>query len=56
VSDHDRYALAVGVGLAPPLDEVEIVDRSTFRALRLVGMLPPGFAESDFQEVIDQHV
>jgi hypothetical protein len=53
VHDPDDYAIAVRAGLAPPLDQVEIVDRSTFSALRLVGEIPPGFSPADFQEVID---
>jgi hypothetical protein len=32
---------------------VEVVDRSVFAALRLVGDIPPGFTAADFQEVID---
>ena len=53
VNDLDDYNKAVAAGLAPPMDKIEVVDRSTFSALRLVGALPPGFQISDFQEVID---
>jgi hypothetical protein len=53
VNDPGDYETAVKAGLAPPLDQVQVVDRSTFRALRLVGNIPPGFSAADFQEVID---
>jgi hypothetical protein len=53
VNDPEDYAIAVKAGLAPPLEKVETVDRATFGALRLVGAIPPGFTEADFQEVID---
>ena len=53
VNDPNDYALAVNAGLAPPLEQVETVDRATLQALRLVGPIPPGFTAADFQEVID---
>jgi hypothetical protein len=53
VNDPIDYEKAVRAGLAPPMDEVETVDRATFSALRLVGQIPPGFTAADFQEVID---
>ncbi len=53
INDPNDYARAVQAGLAPPLEQVVIVDRATFQALRLVGPIPPGFTEADFEEVID---
>jgi hypothetical protein len=53
ISDPNDYERAVHAGLVPPMEQVEIVDRSTFQALRLVGPIPPGFTAADFEEVID---
>jgi hypothetical protein len=53
ISDPSDYERAARAGLVPPMDQVEIVDRSTFQALRLVGPIPPGFTAADFEEVID---
>jgi hypothetical protein len=52
VPNREDYAVAVAAKLAPPLDHVEVVRRSTFSALRLVGAIPPGFTTADFQEVV----
>lgn len=54
VNDPIDYENAVRAGLAPPIENVEVVDRAVFGALRLVGQIPPGFTEADFQEVIDE--
>lgn len=53
VSDPLDYDAAVRAGLAPPLETVETVDLTTLSALRLVGAIPPGFLESEFEQVID---
>lgn len=53
ISDPNDYERAAQAGLVPPMEQVEIVDRSTFQALRLVGPIPPGFTAADFEEVID---
>jgi hypothetical protein len=55
VADPADYDVAVAAGLAPPIDKVETVPRTTLGALRLVGAMPPGFQASEFQEVIDEH-
>ncbi len=52
VNDPKDYNVAVFLGLAPSLDHVHIVDRSVFKAFRLVGAIPPQFSARDFQEVI----
>ena len=52
VPNREDYAVAVAARLAPPLDQVEVVRRATFSALRLVGTIPPGFTTADFQEVV----
>jgi hypothetical protein len=52
VNDPKDYNVAVFLGLAPSLDDVQIVDRSVFKAFRLVGAIPPQFSARDFQEVI----
>ena len=52
VNDPKDYDVAVFLGLAPPLGQVHVVDRSVLAAFRLVGAVPPGFSASDFQEVI----
>lgn len=38
--------------LVPSNSHFDIVDKATFRALKLVGQVPPGFKPSDFDEVI----
>lgn len=52
VNDLKDYDVAVFLGLAPPLGQANVVDRSVLRAFRLVGAIPPGFSPDDFQEVI----
>jgi hypothetical protein len=56
INDPEDYGRLVTAKLAPPIEQVEIVDRLTLSALRLVGAIPPGFTAGDFQEVIDQLV
>lgn len=52
VNDLKDYDVAVFFGLAPPLGQAKVVDRSVLRAFRLVGAIPEGFSAADFQEVI----
>jgi hypothetical protein len=56
INDPEDYGRLVTAKLAPPIEQVEIIDRLTLSALRLVGAIPPGFTAGDFQEVIDQLV
>ena len=52
VPDMETYNKLVFVGLAPPAENISPVDRSFFKALRLVGEMPPDFSPADFHQAV----
>lgn len=52
VDNPGDLATAQRHGVAPAISEVELWPRDDFHTLRLIGALPPGWAGSDFREVI----
>jgi hypothetical protein len=52
VPDEKTYNELLFVGLAPATENIKVVDRSFFQALRLVGEMPPDFSAADFHQVV----